>query len=134
MKSVTKVLAFLLLVACGGDSEETIDISGFIGTWRIASIQELPSTPEYPTFGIYELTFVEPKSCSLNTDVNICTGTFQVSKEKKIQISLDCTNISGDSDYAMVMVNLLNATQYYYYSNDTLALTGPGRVKMTKAL
>jgi len=121
---------FCLLLACA-DENAPESRPALVGTWRVYSYAATQTAPEFLVNGTYDLTFRADGSCSMSLDVNTCSGIY-VTADNSISISLGCTKIFGDSEFAEAIKRQVPQATTYSISNNELLLADVGYVRLKR--
>jgi hypothetical protein len=109
-----------LLTACVPDRKEIRN-----NTWIAVSLQPSDNDSIWNPGAVYELTFPEKRSFSIQLDVNKCGGKVVFNPNNIILFNdIFCTEACCDSPFAVELLRLLGEVNRYQFNDDEMVLTG----------
>lgn len=126
LKATIVVLFFILLnVSCDEKHEELIDLNN---SWEVVdfmSIESVMYAKDKDFSPVIE--FHENGTYSLQLDLNSCSGSFELIREKGINITAaGCTKICCDSNFSNKFVLMLPQVTSYLIDGNTMKLDVSG--------
>ena len=109
--------------------KEDIDIDLTSKHWKVVKIKNAGQLTYTATDSTYILRFSTESEFSLDLDVNMCIGLFEVPEQGSIDIQpMACTKVCCDSEFAEELAFLLPGMSEYYTRGDELYLEGDGKI------
>jgi hypothetical protein len=104
-----------------------------LNIWEIKSIKKHGTFFSEKAKNNYNLEFTSDTTFSLNLDVNICWGTYEIFQNGKIEFkNIACTYVGGDSEFAELLRSQISKLTDYSVKGDILTLKGDGEIKMKR--
>jgi len=121
------VLTFILLLYSCDDKNCNCSVE-IIGKWEVEEFMSIESVlyaknNDYSPF----VEFNADGSFEIHLDINVCSGTFELSKESGILFSnIGCTDACCDSDFSEKFIEMLPRIENYSLEENGLKLEVPG--------
>lgn len=124
MKNALKIMMVALmgtwLLACVPDRKEIRD-----NTWIAVSLKSSENDSTWNAGAVYELTFPEKRTFSIQLDVNLCGGKVVFNPNNIILFNeIGCTEACCDSPFATELIRLLGEVNRYLFNDNQMVLTG----------
>jgi len=120
LRMVIVVVIGTLLSACFPDRKEIRN-----NTWIVVSLKASGNDTTWNPGAVYELTFPEKRTFSMQLDVNSCGGSAVFNPNNIIFFNdISCTEACCDSPFVTEMLRLLAQVNRYQFNEDQMVLSG----------
>jgi hypothetical protein len=107
--------------------------SQLIGRWEVSYLVTSDQVKDSDPPASYIYNFKEDNTLIFETDVNGCAGNFLADQNGSLSAELIiCTQVGGDSDFALKMMNISGQLESYSIKRNRLTLKGKGEIGLKR--
>ncbi len=121
------IIFLFMLIGISCDKKVTGETSDIYGKWEVTDFMSVESVAYPKNKDISPLIdFREDGTFILKTDVNLCLGSFSVSDDYSISVSLaGCTKVCCDSEFSKKLITMLPQVKSFHFEQKKLKLEVP---------